>query len=91
MRKSTKEKIFRKAQSTIQNTYMGLFVTGCYFLAFFKKFGTWYEFRYVVAVVIICGILTTLKAKTFLSKRKNRKWLANEIDKAFRSENGIEL
>lgn len=89
MRKSTKEKIFRKVQRLIQGTYMELFFTSSMFLLFFKKFGTWYELKYVVAVAIVTGILTILKAKTFLRKRSNRRWLVKEIGETLRSEKGI--
>ena len=86
-----KRTTYKKLQAKIQNTYIGIGTLGTMYLLMLKKFGTWYELRYAIAIVLVADILTILKAKTFFRKRSNRQKFMKELAKDLRSEKGINI
>lgn len=86
-----KKATYKNLQAKIQNTYIGIGTLGTMYLLMLKKFGTWYELRYALAVVLVADILIILKAKTFFRKRSNRQKFMKELAKDLRSEKGINI
>lgn len=86
-----KKATYKNLQAKIQNTYIGIGTLGTMYLLMLKKFGTWYELRYALAVVLVADILIILKAKTFFSKRSNRQKFMKELAKDLSSEKGINI
>lgn len=86
-----KRTTYKNLQAKIQNTYIGIGTLGTMYLLMLKKFGTWYELRYALAVVLVADILTILKAKTFFRKRSNGQKFMKELAKDLRSEKGINI
>jgi len=86
-----KKATYKNLQAKIQNTYIGIGTLGTMYLLMLKKFGTWYELRYALAIVLVADILIILKAKTFFSKRSNRQKFMKELAKDLRSEKGINI
>ena len=86
-----KKATYKNLQAKIQNTYIGIGTLGTAYLLMLKKFGTWYELRYALAIVLVADILIILKAKTFFRKRSNRQKFMKELAKDLRSEKGINI
>lgn len=88
MRKSTKEKIFRKVQKVIQDTYMLVF-GATLFDMLFLRFIPMKDVNFLSIAFVVSTILTISKGLFYLRTPKHRKEVWEEIKRQAKSENGI--
>ena len=90
MKRSTKEKIFRRVQKLIQDTYMVIF-GGLLLTMYFLKFLPMKEVSIISIAFVVSGVLTISKGLYYLRTPKHRKEVWEEIKRSLKSEDGIKF